>query len=273
MGLALLHSLRPRHWIKQVFVFPGLVFSGKLLQPSAVGHALTTAFAFCCAASAGYLVNDLCNLQEDRENPRTAQRPLARGDLSPAVAAVTALFLLGFALVAAGFSGTSQEVMAYLVVSFLYSGFLKKIAVLDVAALVFFYLTRLLAGCRAVDVPPSPWLLLCGGSLALVLSWGKRLGEPQSPYPPRVLRKALPILAAITVALYAAYTLAASTRKHFGLGLVVTLPWVALGLARYVTVATAGTADPTTALFRDRHLATLTGLWAVHVLALVVAAG
>lgn len=257
-------SLRPRHWVKQVFVFPGLVFSGQTLQGTALVRTAGTAFFFCLAASAGYLVNDLCNRHEDWQNPRTAHRPLAQGRLSWRAAAGAATVLALVALLGAWQLRVAEEIGGYLGLSLLYSFGIKRVPVLDLLSLVLMYLARLVAGCKVIAVTPSPWLLMCGGSLALLLSWGKRLGETRSPYPKGLLHRGLPPLAAAVAGLYLAYTLQPLTQDRFGLGLCTTFPWVAAALGRYAKLAVLGRGDPMTALEEDAPLRALTAIWSLH---------
>lgn len=272
MDRSLLESLRPAHWVKQVFVFPGVVFSGKLLEPPTLLRVLAAAGLFCLASSSGYLLNDLLNRPEDQANTRTAHRPIARGELSEKRASRAAFFLAVFSVILALPVGVVWEVFTYLAASTLYSAVFKKVALLDLASLVFMYLTRLLAGCTAAAVPPSPWLLLCGGSLALLLSWGKRVGEKNTPYPSWLLRGGLAPLGCVTTLLYLAYTLQPTTRQNVGWGLVLTVPWVGFAIIRYMLLAARGLGDPISALARDRLLAFLAAFWTVHTLLVMVLA-
>src|ERR1700716_1203240 len=90
LALLILETMRPKQWIKNSFVFAGLLFAGKSLHLGAVGAALAVFVAFCLASGATYLLNDANDAEADKHNPRTASRPIARGDLSPGVALLAA---------------------------------------------------------------------------------------------------------------------------------------------------------------------------------------
>lgn len=266
---ALWLSLRPRHWVKNAFVLAPLLFSKKIFQPSCMVSALGAAVAFCLAASAAYLVNDTLDRQRDKENPRTAHRPLASGVLSARLALLAAAALFALALFLASLVHALVPVASYVLGSTLYSLVLKGLPILDVASLASFYLLRLWAGSVAIDVPASPWLLTCGGLLALVTSWGKRLETGHPLYPMGVLRVGLSVLTAASFMSYLAYTLSPTARASFGWAMTLTLPWVGWALFRYWRQALAGKGDPITCFFSDRPLRTAALLWAATALVVV----
>lgn len=267
---ALWLSLRPPHWVKNAFVLVPLVFSKKIIEPPLLLSAIGAAAAFCLASSAAYLINDTLDRPRDKKNPRTAHRPLATGTLSPALAlAAAAVFFVG-ALGLAYLVGALIPVLAYALGSTLYSLVLKTLPVLDVASLASFYLLRLWAGSAAVDVPPSPWLLTCGGLLALVTSWGKRLETGHALYPVHVLRVGLSVLSAVTFLSYLAYTFSPTARAAFGWGMTLTLPWVGWALGRYWKLSLAGKGDPITCFYSDSRLRTAALFWAATALLVVV---
>jgi len=245
-------------------------FAGKLFDPRFAVQVLEAALAFGLASSAAYLVNDLWDRQQDRENPRTRHRPIAAGRLPLAAVLLAAASCTGLAWLAASQAGVTFWVAAYLAGSLLYTVLLKHIPLFDLASLVGLYLLRLAAGAAAVQVPPSTWLLLCGGSLAGLLAWGKRV-EGRGPYPATMVRAVLPGLGACSAAVYLAYTLSASGQLALGSWAPATAVPVGLALWRYVRQARTGQGDPITLLRTDPLLALGAATWVLAVLALLAA--
>lgn len=255
----LLRLMRPGQWIKNVVVFAPSFFA--LWNASApnswivVGrryHELFAAFAaFCLWSSAVYVLNDLVDAPRDRLHPRKRLRPIASGAVSPAEArgflalllVLGGAFLLGLPVAACRLLG------AYLALQTAYTFALKHLPALDVACIAAGFVLRAVVGGRAAHVALSPWLLSCTFLLALFLALGKRrqekalLGNATSAgtrpslarLSLRSLDTAVDIAAAATLVGYAAYTQAPATVSNFGSrGLIFTLPFVSLGLARYL---------------------------------------
>jgi 4-hydroxybenzoate polyprenyltransferase len=174
---------RPQEWIKNLFVFAGLLFSGKFNQPHDILEATLTFIAFCGISSAGYYVNDLIDVELDRQHPKKRFRPLAARELSEG-AAKTIAPLLAVLAVALAFTTVNWEVglmvVGYGFVQMAYSLRLKQIVIVDVMTLASVFILRVAAGASAVDAHASEWLLLCTGMLALFLGFTKRRQEAVS---------------------------------------------------------------------------------------------
>ena len=173
---------RPKEWIKNVFVFAGLLFSGKFNQSHEVLEAIITFVAFCLISSAGYFVNDLIDVELDRKHPKKRFRPLAAGELSEGTAKAIAPAL---AVVAIGIAFTVNwqvglMVVGYGVAQVAYSLGLKQIVIIDVMTLAGLFILRVAAGASAVDAHASEWLILCTGLLAAFLGFTKRRQEAVS---------------------------------------------------------------------------------------------
>jgi 4-hydroxybenzoate polyprenyltransferase len=173
-----LAAIRVHQWAKNALIFLPLLLAHDL-RLSRVLTGLAAFFSFSLAASATYIVNDLLDIEADRRHRRKRQRPFAAGDLSPLqglaiVAVFLALSILGASFIPAGFS---LWLALYLVTTLAYSGYLKRIALVDVLVLSGLYTTRLLAGSAATFIPISHWL--AGFSFFLFLSLGivKRFAE------------------------------------------------------------------------------------------------
>ncbi|KDA55048.1 hypothetical protein EG19_00045 [Thermoanaerobaculum aquaticum] len=261
-------AARPRQWIKNLFVFAPAVFGLRLHQPPIMLQVGLTFMSFCLASSASYLLNDVVDRHKDRDNPRTCRRPVARGALSPHLALVASGMFALAALVLSWFPGVALPVVVYLLTTGLYSLLLKKVPLLDVLSLAGLYQLRLWAGALAASVPPSPWLLTCGGFLALTLATGKRLETNRSLYPRALLRVALDSLLVLTAVSYLAYTVSRGPAHQLPHWFLLSLLPALAGLWRYRTLALRGLADPSEALFRDRLLQVAAVGWLALVLAL-----
>jgi decaprenyl-phosphate phosphoribosyltransferase len=179
MPVALVIGMRPRQWLKNVLVFAAPLAAGSLLEPDVLLPSVIAFIAFCLMSSATYLINDIRDVDADRAHPTKRNRPIAAGDLSPAVAATAALVLaaaaLGLALwVNVGLFGV---VLAYAVFTLSYSLFLKHEPVVELALLSMGFLLRAIAGGVAAQLPISPWFLIVAGFGSLFMAAGKRFSE------------------------------------------------------------------------------------------------
>ncbi len=265
----LLRSLRPAQWAKNAFVLAPLVFARRLTDPEAFAAALLAFAAFCCAASAVYLVNDIRDREADRRHPLKKHRPIAAGTLGVPLAAATAAMLAVLALAAALRLGPAFGGLlgAYLVLNALYSWRLKHLVILDVMAIALGFLLRVLAGAAAIEVQVSSWLLLCTMFLSLFLAFSKRrhelilmAGEAAdqrrvlSHYSPAFLDQMINVVTASSVIAYALYAVAPETVEKFHTDrLVYTLPMVLFGVFRYLYLIyqRPGEKNPTEAILTD----------------------
>ncbi len=237
---------RPKEWIKNVFVFAGLLFSGKFNQPHDVLEALITFVAFCLISSAGYFVNDLIDVELDRKHPKKRFRPLAAGELSESIAKAIAPAL---AVIAIGIAFTVNwqvglMVVGYGVAQVAYSLGLKQIVIIDVMTLAGLFILRVAAGASAVDAHASEWLILCTGMLAAFLGFTKRRQEAVSElhegtstrpvlehYSLPFLDQMVSLVTTGTVLSYAIYTV---NSPLIGSQMMLTIPPVVYGIFRYL---------------------------------------
>jgi 4-hydroxybenzoate polyprenyltransferase len=173
---------RPKEWIKNVFVFAGLLFSGHFNDPHDIFLAVVTFFAFCFISSAGYFVNDLIDVELDRKHPKKRYRPLAARELSERTAWTIApgLAILAIAIGFAVNWKVGLMVVGYGAAQMAYSLGLKQVVIIDVMTLAGLFVLRVAAGASAVDAHASEWLLLCTGFLAAFLGFTKRRQEAVS---------------------------------------------------------------------------------------------
>jgi 4-hydroxybenzoate polyprenyltransferase len=269
---ALVAALRPRQWTKNLLLFAGIVFAAELGDGTRWVEAIAAFVAYCAASSAAYLVNDVRDAAGDRLHPVKRSRPVASGRVSAAAALATAtvLALLALAVAAALGPGSLACMAAFLALQAAYSLRLKSVELLDVLAIALLFVLRAAAGAIAVDVRISPWLLVCTFLLALFLALAKRraelgLGEvgarpALAGYSAAVLDRFLALVAVVTVAVYAAYTVSA----YDSLLLVATTPLVAFGLVRYLRLLrTRGLGEePEAVLVTDLPILATVALWA-----------
>jgi len=238
---------RPQEWIKNLFVFAGLLFSGKFNQPHAIVEATLTFAAFCLISSAGYYLNDLIDVELDRKHPKKRFRPLAVGELSEAAAKAIAPALALVAL-ALAFGTVNWEVglmvVGYGIAQVAYSLGLKQIVIVDVMTLAGLFILRVAAGAVAVDAHASEWLLLCTGMIALFLGFTKRRQEAVSELHegtssrPVLEHYSLPFLdqmvAMVTTGTVISYSIYAVNSPIVGNEMMWTIPPVVYCIFRYL---------------------------------------
>jgi 4-hydroxybenzoate polyprenyltransferase len=251
--------LRPQEWIKNLLVFAGLLFSGKLDEGPQVLDATLAFAAFCAISSAGYVLNDILDRELDRGHPEKRHRPIASGALAVRTAWGMAV-VLAAAGVAIGFTAGSEVaglVALYGVITAAYSLLLKRLVILDVMTIASLFILRVIAGAVAVEAQASEFLLICTGMLALFLGFTKRRQEamleeamPNSPSPPasgapgsRVTRPvlehySLPFLdqmvAMVTATAILSYVIYAVDSPRIGSKMLATAPSVLYGIFRYL---------------------------------------
>jgi 4-hydroxybenzoate polyprenyltransferase len=242
-----LAAMRPQEWVKNVLVFAGLVFSGKVDEVAQVGDALITFAAFCAISSAGYLFNDLRDAEQDRLHPDKRRRPIASGALSPGTA-VTAAVVLALVAVALPLGLVDAEVAGlvalYGVITAAYSLVLKHLVIIDVMTIASLFILRVVAGAVAVEAQASEFLLVCTAMLALFLGFTKRrqeaiLEETEGAETRPVLEHySIPFLdqmvALVTAAAILSYVIYAVDSPLAGSKMLATAPSVLYGVFRYL---------------------------------------
>ncbi len=282
----LLKTMRPRQWVKSIIVFAALVFDGKLFVPDLFLKTTLIFFCFCLLSSAVYILNDLVDMEKDRQHPRKRTRPLASGALDPRFAAVAGL-IFGVVSIAAAFTinpWAGLVLLAYLAQNFAYSFWLKNIVIIDVMVLSLGFLLRVVAGVVVVQVENfSPWLYICVTLLALFLGFGKRRQEivllegsagqhraSLQEYNLALLDQIITIITTSTLIAYTFYSFDAATALAHN-RMLVTVPFVFYFIARYlylVHVKGLGGA-PDELLLEDKPLLINSALWALTVVALI----
>ena len=270
-SMAVLRLLRPKHWIKNLFVLAPLIFSGLFTNAEARFEALFGTLLFCVAASMVYIINDLADLKIDALHPvKRVERPIASGAVSVFTARVV-LVVLG-ALLLAG-SVVSIPLVAvlivYIVLNLLYSTWLKRMPVIDIFCVAAGFVLRVYAGAVVIQVPLSSWMLVTTLAIALYLAAIKRRDELEVQGD-----AARAVLGQYTVPLLDRFALMASVcAMVFYCMFVVTtrpvlaftIPFVLFGIFRYwFLVDRKGRGEsPTDALWSDLPLAITVVLWGI----------
>jgi 4-hydroxybenzoate polyprenyltransferase len=283
MLLDLAISARPRQWSKNLVCFAALVFADRLTVSECVLRAALGFLSFCLASSAVYVYNDIRDRDQDQVHPVKRHRPIAAGRLGIRAALVEAVVLVSAsAALAAILQPRFGVVLAsYLILSFLYSGGLKHLVILDVVTIALGFVLRVQAGIEAIAAPQSAWVLLCMFFMALFLGFGKRHGEitalngtdgkHQRPvlqsYSISYLNILLGLSATTALVCYSLYTVTVQANQTF---LLTILP-VTFGIGRYlllIVIRTEGE-DPEEMLTRDMPLVLTVLIWALLCVAIL----
>jgi decaprenyl-phosphate phosphoribosyltransferase len=282
VSLAVVRSLRPRQWTKNLLVFVAPASAGVIDHRIVLVHSLAAFGIFCAAASGTYLVNDVADAENDRNHPVKRNRPIAQGTIGPTVALVMALGLMTAAIAASWYVarwGLVVVMGVYLIISTAYTFRLKREPVIELAAVASGFLLRGVAGGVATHVPLSSWFLAVASFGALFVVTGKRLGEHLrlgegrgehrevlTLYTASFLRSALTLTASVTVTAYCLWAfekaglLSHATRHYMWIQLSV-IP-VIVGTLCMLRLVDAGLVDaPEELVFRDHVLQGLGAVW------------
>ncbi|HEY4452191.1 MAG TPA: decaprenyl-phosphate phosphoribosyltransferase [Solirubrobacteraceae bacterium] len=271
----LLRACRPRQWSKNLLVLAAPCAAGVIDTPLIAAQVAGAFAALCMISSATYLVNDVRDREQDRLHPRKRLRPVASGELAPAVAirCAAALALLGVLLAIAVRPGLGAVAVGYLLLTGTYSLWLRRIVVLDILAIAAGFVLRAIAGGVATDVYLSRWFVIVTACCAIFLVAAKRyaeLREQTAAGPARATLRLysqdglrLVLLAAASLGAIA-YTGWAFTRPAhllwYGLSILPLVLW----LARYAVLISSGAGQaPEELILRDRTLLALSVAWSL----------
>lgn len=284
MLAGLIKSMRPRQWPKNGFVFVALLFDGKIFDLPSVLAVLGAFVLLCLMSSSVYLMNDLVDIESDRQHPIKKNRPLPAGQIDPTLAAVFAGVLAVVSLVAGFFLSPKFAVIlvVYLLSQIAYTFKLKHVVLIDVLTIAAGFILRIAAGVAVIEVERfSPWLYVFGGFLALFMALGKRraelvlLGGNASnhraildDYNLDLIDRLQGIVTTSAIVAYSLYTFLAEglPDNH---AMMLTIPFVLYGIFRYlylIHVRNEGGA-PEDILLRDRPMQITLLLYSVTVFA------
>ena len=279
MIVDVLVSMRPRQWVKNAFVLAALIFSKHLFEWTYLLPTLCAVGCFLAVSCAVYLLNDITDIERDRQHPQKCSRPLAAGRVPVAVA--MALSLVLFAAGAAAAYMTSPRlghvVALYCVLNIIYSYGLKRFVLIDVLVVAFGFLLRAMGGAVVIDVYISTWFILCSFTLALFLATVKRrqelvkLDEDASAhresleqYSVAYLDQVISVLTSATLVCYSLYAMGVGEEAaNLSREMQWTIPFVLYGILRYLYVVyrQQGGESPTAVIWDDRPLQVTVVLW------------
>jgi len=269
--------MRPRQWVKNLLVLAAPLAAGRLFEPAVIKTAALAFVAFCLVSATVYLVNDVRDVEEDRQHPTKRFRPIASGELKPSTAVLVAA-ITGVCGLALGFFVSVPlgiTLLVYVGLQLLYSAYLKHLPVVDLAVVASAYLLRAIAGGLATGIPLSQWFLLVAAFGSFFMVSGKRYSEMKSlgsdagtrrsltRYSESYLRFAWMLAAVMVLISYSLW--AFENRGDSPLG----VPWTAISIApftlallQYALEVDAGTAgEPEEVVLNDRVLQGLGLVW------------
>ncbi len=283
---ALIETLRPRQWTKNLVIFAGLIFDGQFLQLTPFLRVLLAALLFCLVSGVTYTINDLLDLDADKLHPQKRNRPLASGRLGKRTAIIFIIVLSAISL-AGGYllsPNLALIFVAYTLLILAYSLWLKKIMILDVLVIASGFVLRVLAGLSVITVAYfSPWLFVLTTLLAMYLAFGKRLAELKlletdavnhrktlDGYTVPLLNQYIMVILTAILITYTFYTFSAHPGQS-NYAMMLTLPFVVYGIFRYLYLIQSDltTSSPEEVLLKDRPLQIAIALWGLSVIAII----
>ena len=275
--------IRPKQWAKNVFVLLPMFFGRQLTDPATLQSSLLVFAAFSFIASSVYCINDLIDVEADRQHPVKCKRPIASGAVSRKQGwLLTVVMALLSAATVLTLSSHIWQVLAvlagYYLLNIAYCTRLKNYAIIDVCVIAFGFVLRILAGGVATGISVSRWLVLMTFLLTLFLSLAKRRDDVlrmnatgKAPrkntirYNLTFINQAITITASVTTVCYIMYCVSPEVVAAFGTpNLYLTTIFVIIGLLRYIQLAVVDeqSGDPTKIVWKDRftHLVILAWL-------------
>jgi len=281
--------MRPKQWIKNIFVFAPLVFDKKLLELHYLGRTIAGFLLLCAVSGTVYIINDVADVSKDRQHPKKRERPIASGQLGAGTAIGAAIVILLVALPLAFllnpvFGGIAS---GYLLIQLAYSFWLKNTVIIDVMIIASGFILRVAAGIPLVNAERfSPWLFVCMMLGALLVGFGKRRHElillkenanahrqSLEEYNLTLLDHAITIVTASTLLAYALYTFSAKGLDTVDYSMMLTIPFVLYAIFRYlylIHVKGIG-GEPEEIILTDRPLQVAILLWGLSVVIVLYA--
>ena len=245
----IIKSLRIKQWIKNSFLFAGIIFDGQLFNIDAFFRTAVGFLVFCLISSSVYYLNDVFDKEADKQHPVKSARPIASGKIPETTAIFIALLMSSFAFIAAYFLSIEFLIFCsiYFLMNLLYSKWLKHIPILDVMIIAAGFVIRVAAGVSLIDVERfSPWLYMVTTLLSLFIGFGKRRAELVllskdanqhrvvfEGYSIPFLDQLITIVSSTTVIAYSLYSFSAPNlpENHT---MMLTIPFVLYGIFRYL---------------------------------------
>ncbi len=271
----LIRLIRPHQWVKNLVVLLPVFFGGALLHIESVYAGLVTALCYSFAASSIYCLNDIVDVEDDRQHPVKCHRPMASGAIS-ITQGYTLMFLMFVLSMLSTFLlrqsqlETASVILFYWLLNIAYCLKLKQYAIIDVCVVSFGFVLRILAGGYATSIHLSKWIVLMTFLLMLFLSFAKRRDDVvrmnETGHAPRqntirynltFINQAITITSSVTLVCYIMYTVSPETIQNFHTDyLYLTSVFVLVGLLRYIQIAVVDkrSGDPTKVMLHDRFM-------------------
>jgi 4-hydroxybenzoate polyprenyltransferase len=273
---AIIQIIRPAQWVKNGFIFLPLFFNGQLMNLTGLYECLIVFISYSLAASSIYCLNDIFDVEADRQHPVKQKRPIASKAISiPKAYAVAIICLILSALTLLFFEGkTRYELFGligfYYLLNIAYTLILKRYSIVDVVVIAIGFVLRILAGGFATGIPITEWIVIMTFLLALFLAFAKRrddvvifqntgvnMRKNTDNYNLDFVNQVLAVIATITIIAYLMYTISPEVTVRFHCNYVyVTAIFVLTGIIRYlqITIVNKQSGDPTKVLLRDRFI-------------------
>ncbi|MFL8711892.1 decaprenyl-phosphate phosphoribosyltransferase [Clostridioides sp. GD02377] len=274
--------MRIKQYIKNFFVFSAIIFSNNILNTNLLLKTFIAFVCFCLISSSVYALNDAIDMDKDKKHPKKRNRPVASGRISKKNAnilfVILALISISLSIVV-NFRLTIILVL-YLINNILYSLKLKNLILLDVFSISLGFIFRVYAGCVAIDVNLSNWIILCTFFLSLYLAFGKRKKEIETlrddaiehrkileDYDIENLNQMMVVMLSSTIVCYALYSTSNPEKPH----MIFTTIFVVYGVLRYnYIINTTNEGNPTEIVLKDWTLKINVILWIIACLIILI---
>jgi decaprenyl-phosphate phosphoribosyltransferase len=278
--LALVNLLRPSQWIKNLFLFIPIFFAGELQNVHKLTDVAFAFVAFCCVASAIYTINDLKDIESDKQHPEKCKRPLAAGLVSP----TEALLAFSLLLLCGGLCGWmidnkffSIVLISYFVMNIGYSLGLKRVSILEILIVASGFVFRVIGGGFVAEVEVSQWMVIMVFLLAIFLALAKRrddffivtdsgkaIRKSIEHYNLEYINSLLNMISGVIIVAYLMYVISPDVMSRFhSKYLYITAVFVIAGMMRYlqITLVENRSGSPTKILYRDNFIRIVLVLW------------
>ena len=241
----IIKQMRPKQWTKNLLVFAALIFTIPYIDAAMIYLAVAGFILFSFVSGCVYILNDFIDLELDRQHPDKKNRPMASGELSPTLAISLGIIILSVSLWVGSMLNIRFGLVLclYFILNVAYSLYLKKVVIIDVMVIATGFVLRAVGGAYVIDVPATPWFIICTALLALFLAISKRRHElilfqnqegdyrpVLDSYSPKLLDEMNGIVTTATIISYALFTFTSGRT----INLMWTIPFVIYGIFRYL---------------------------------------
>ncbi len=276
-------QLRPKQWTKNLLVFAALIFTIPNVSLDMFYLALVGFVLFSLVSGGVYILNDWVDLEQDRLHPDKKNRPMASGELPPVLALTGGAIILPLSLIISFYINFNFGLILslYFILNIAYSFYLKNLVIIDVMVIASGFVLRAAGGAFVIEVPITPWFIICTALLALFLAISKRrqelvvssIGEGEhrtvlGSYSINLLDEMNSIVTTATIISYALFTF---TSGHT-INLMWTIPLVIYGIFRYlylIHVENQGE-QPDEILLRDKPILITVALYTLAVVVILL---